>query len=162
MNRINLAIVSGGFDPIHVGHVRMIREASLYGVPVIAILNNDNWLAYKKGFIFMPEKEREEILRHIYGIVDVLLSFHGPSPTDTSVSKELEYLRNKYTAKLGYNPMFCNGGDRKLGCIPTAEEKICQELGIDMCYNVGGEKIQSSSWLVEKAKGACRTIVEVK
>jgi D-beta-D-heptose 7-phosphate kinase/D-beta-D-heptose 1-phosphate adenosyltransferase len=158
----NISIVSGGFDPPHVGHGRLIWNAGLYNIPVVIILNNDNWLMAKKGFIFMPQEEREELLRYFTGVKEVLLSFHEPNPTDTSVVNELLFLRNKYSAKLGWNPAFCNGGDRKKGCLPTAEERICQELNIKMLYNVGGEKVQSSSELVEKAKGRSRTVLELE
>ena len=139
---MNIVCVSGGFDPVHVGHVRMIREAAQYG-ELIIILNNDNWLLAKKGFVFMPEEERKEILLAIDGVYQVMISYHGPCTDDMSVATELRLL---------HPDIFCNGGDRKEGCLPTAEERVCKELGIEMRYNVGGEKIQSSSELVSKAK----------
>ena len=63
--------VSGGFDPIHVGHVRMIQEAAMHG-DVIVIANSDDWLMRKKGYVFMPYEERQEILYSIKGVVDVV------------------------------------------------------------------------------------------
>ena len=54
--------VSGGFDPIHIGHVRMFERAKALGDELVVILNNDNWLKKKKGFAFMPEKERKEVI----------------------------------------------------------------------------------------------------
>ena len=57
-------MVSGGFDPIHIGHVRMIREASKYG-EVIVVANSDEWLFRKKGYVFMKWEERAEIIKAI-------------------------------------------------------------------------------------------------
>jgi len=73
MNRTayDTVMVSGGFDPIHVGHVRMIREAAQYG-EVIVVANSDDWLFRKKGYNFMGFKERKEILMAIKGVIEVL------------------------------------------------------------------------------------------
>lgn len=145
-----IVCVSGGFDPIHIGHVRMIQEAAKYG-EVVVILNNDNWLRAKKGFVFMPEVERMEIVAALKGVSKVILTGHEEFPKDHSVCFELEYLRPD---------IFCNGGDRKEGCIPTAEEEVCKRLGIQMLFNVGGGKIQSSSELVRRSNET-RTVLEV-
>ena len=140
--------ISGGFDPLHLGHAFLIKEAAMYG-DVVVILNNNDWLMAKKGFVFMDELERQGILICMKGVVEVLRTFHEPNPKDMSVARELRILRPD---------IFCQGGDRKEGCIPTIEEEVCKELGIQIIYNVGGEKIQSSS---ELAKG-CRQILEGK
>src|SRR3989344_4310356 len=63
-NKIVVA-VSGGFDPVHVGHVRLFQEAKKLGDELVVILNNDHWLRSKKGFVFMPERERKELLEAI-------------------------------------------------------------------------------------------------
>lgn len=146
-----LVAISGGMDCLHVGHVRLIQAAAELG-DVIVILNNDNWLMKKKGFVFMPQEERAEIVVALKGVKDVIITSHDKECKDMSVAKELAQLKPD---------IFCNGGDRKEGCVPTAEEEVCKELGIEMRYNVGGEKIQSSSWLVERAKGTQRTILEI-
>ncbi len=133
--------ISGGFDPIHIGHVRMILEAAKLGDKLIVIVNNDNWLRAKKGFVFMPENERKELIEAIRGVSAVVISSHPKLIKDPSVAKELKKLRPD---------IFANGGDRKAGNTPESE--ICRKLGIKMLYNVGkGGKIQSSSWLVEKS-----------
>jgi len=143
-----IVAVSGGFDCLHAGHVRMIQEAATYG-DVIVILNNDNWLKAKKGYVFMPEQERAEILAALRGVKGVIISYHKSDPIDMSVSRELWDL----------NPhIFCNGGDRTNKNTP--EKAVCEKLDIEMKWNVGGNKIQSSSWLVEKANGACRKVIE--
>ena len=129
-----LVAVSGGFDPVHVGHVRMIAEAANHG-DVIVIANSDAWLMRKKGYIFMTWEERQEILYNFKGVVDVLEA----KDDDGSVCETLRHLKPD---------IFANGGDRK--DINTPEVALCQELGIEMLWNMGGEKIQSSSELVAK------------
>jgi D-beta-D-heptose 7-phosphate kinase/D-beta-D-heptose 1-phosphate adenosyltransferase len=130
--------VSGGFDPIHKGHVRMIREAAKHG-DVVVILNSDDWLMRKKGYKFMDFEERSYIAGSIKGVVMTT----GVDDTDGTVCEAL--MRVKPHA-------FANGGDRKTNNTP--EMDVCDELGIEMLWNIGGGKEQSSSELVSKAKEA--------
>ena len=127
--------MSGGFDPVHVGHVRMIQEAARLG-DVIVITNSDAWLMRKKGYVFMSYDERQEVLYAFKGVVDVVEA----KDDDGSVCKTLEKIRPD---------IFANGGDRKNNNTP--EVSLCQKLGIELVWNVGGDKIQSSSELVDKA-----------
>jgi D-beta-D-heptose 7-phosphate kinase/D-beta-D-heptose 1-phosphate adenosyltransferase len=130
--------VSGGFDPLHVGHVRLFRDAKEFGDRLVVILNNDNWLMIKKGFVFMPEAEREELIRALACVDDVFLTSHEPGTTDISVCDALRVVQPD---------VFANGGDRKLDNIP--EVAVCQEIGCRTVFNVGRDgKVQSSSWLV--------------
>lgn len=135
--------VSGGFDPIHIGHLRMFQEARALGDRLVVILNNDNWLMAKKGFAFMPEQERAEIIAAFPFVDEVLITSHGVDDSDRSICRELETLKPD---------IFANGGDRKgEGDIPEAE--VCRRLGIEMVFNVGkGGKVQSSSWLTDKLR----------
>ena len=73
MNEIESVAVSGGFDPIHVGHLRMFKEASELAPKLIVIVNNDNFLIEKKGYVFMPSTERLEIIEG-FGVVDRIMS----------------------------------------------------------------------------------------
>ncbi|MEK7087057.1 MAG: adenylyltransferase/cytidyltransferase family protein [Patescibacteria group bacterium] len=131
--------VSGGFDPIHVGHARMFKEARKLGDKLVVILNNDNWLQKKKGHAFMPQEERAELIGHIKWVDEVIITNHAPMTEDMSVCEELRALRPH---------IFANGGDRFADNIP--EVVLCRELGIETIFNVGdGGKIQSSSWLLE-------------
>ena len=131
--------VSGGFDPIHVGHVRMILDAATHG-DVVVILNSDEWLKEKKGYAFMSWEERAEIIRSIRGVVNVV------STSDDYDGTVCNTLRNlKKDIDLDY---FANGGDRILSNTP--EMQVCEELNIGLLWNVGGGKIQSSSTLVNK------------
>jgi len=131
-NKKKTICVSGGFDPVHIGHLRMMQEASKYG-DVIAIVNSDKWLMRKKGYIFMPFKERCEIIKGFRGVA----STSYVNDKDNTVCEALRRLKPDY---------FANGGDRKTDNTP--EMDVCNELGIEMLWNVGGGKIQSSSALV--------------
>ena len=139
--------VSGGMDPIHIGHVRMILDAARYG-DVIVILNSDDWLINKKGYCFMPWEERAEIIRAIKG---VRLVVPTQEEEDTSVCNTLRFLKSEHDLTF-----FANGGDRIETTTP--EMKACEELGIEMLWNVGGGKIQSSSTLVNKTTWGKRRI----
>jgi cytidyltransferase-like protein len=129
-----IVCVSGGFDPIHIGHVRMIRDASRFG-KVIVIANSDEWLVRKKGYAFMPYEERQEILYSIKGVVDVVEA----QDDDNTVCETLRHL---------HPHIFANGGDR--GDRNTPEMDVCKELDIQMIWGMGGnDKPQSSSWLID-------------
>ena len=131
-----LVLVSGGFDPIHVGHVRMIEGAARPGGVVVA-LNSDEWLMRKKGYVFMPWKERAEIILNLKNV----LSVEPVDDSDETVCKALTRIRPD---------IFANGGDRKLENTPEIE--LCEKLNIELLWNVGGGKIQSSSDLVDRQK----------
>lgn len=135
-------VVSGGFDPVHIGHVRMFQEAKKLGDELVVILNNDHWLQKKKGGAFMSQAERKEILEAIKGVDRVVFTKHPQNPSDMSVCLELREIQPH---------IFANGGDRKPDGDPVPEVALCEELGIEMIYNVGhGGKVQSSSWLLKK------------
>ncbi len=128
-------MVSGGFDPPHIGHIRMFKEASKWGKVIVA-LNSDEWLMRKKGYVFMTLKERLVISTE-FASVDYVMSFDDTdAPTcDAIVSMKPD--------------AFANGGDRKKDNTPEME--MCDELGIQMLWGIGGkDKPQSSSWLVNK------------
>jgi len=128
--------LSGGFDPIHKGHIRMIEEAAAYG-DVVVILNSDEWLMHKKGYVFMPWSDRAEVLNALRGVSKVITV----DDTDGTVCRALELLRPDY---------FGNGGDRTDQNTP--EKQLCQELNIEMIWGLGGGKIQSSSSLIKGVK----------
>jgi cytidyltransferase-like protein len=139
-----IVAVSGGFDPLHIGHVRMFQEAKKLGDHLVVILNNDNWLRTKKGFSFMPETERKEIIEAIHCVDEVIITSHELDDMDRSVCRELSKIRPH---------VFANGGDRKPDGDPVPEVMLCQELGVELIYNIGaGGKVQSSSWLVDAAR----------
>ena len=130
-------MVSGGFDPVHAGHIRMIRHAAQYG-DVIVIANSDDWLFRKKGFIFMEWERRVEILNAIKGVVLV----DSVDDSDGTVCEAIRRLKPTY---------FANGGDR--GRSNTPEQSVCEELDIELLWGIGGEeKIDSSSDLAKKVR----------
>ncbi len=136
-----VVMVSGGFDPVHIGHVRYIQEAKALGDYLVVVLNNDNWLRMKKGKEFMGEVERKEILEAITGVDEVVISSHTKNTKDPSVCEEIKKIKPH---------IFANGGDRKPSWDPVPEVSICKELGIKMVYNIGrGGKVCSSSELVK-------------
>ena len=130
-------MVSGGFDPVHAGHIRMIRHAAKYG-DVIVIANSDDWLFRKKGFVFMEFERRIEILNAIKGVVLV----DSVDDADGTVCKAIRRLKPTY---------FANGGDR--GRTNTPEQAVCEEIGVKLLWGIGGdEKLQSSSELTKKGR----------
>ena len=138
-----IVMVSGGFDPVHIGHVRMFEEAKKLGDELVVVLNNDHWLRFKKGFAFMPETDRKEIIESFRPVDRVIITSHAPETDDITVCHELELIRPH---------VFANGGDRKEN-VPVPEYEVFKRLGIEMVFNIGhGGKVRSSSELVKKAK----------
>ncbi len=119
--------ISGGFDPIHPGHIAMIERAAKYG-EVHIIVNSDDWLVRKKGFFFQPWEDRKKILEaytpHIHAVDD----------SDGTVCEALRRIRPTY---------FGNGGDRTNKNTPELD--VCAELGIEPVFELGGGKYSSSS-----------------
>ena len=135
-------IVSGGFDPIHEGHIAMIVDSAKRSDGVIVLVNSDEWLCRKKGKNFYTFNTRRVILENIKGVIDVL-SFDD---TDNSACDGIRKARAKYPdAEL----VFANGGDRTKDNIP--ETSVCNECGVTVVFGVGGEnKANSSSWILNK------------
>ena len=132
--------VSGGFDPLHIGHLQMIKEAKELGDKLVVILNNDNWLKKKKGYVFIPQEQRKAILEAIRWVDEVVLTSHPENTEDMSVSKELEKIKPD---------IFANGGDRTRKNIPEVE--VCRKINCKMIFNIGKDgKIESSSWLLNR------------
>ena len=138
--RKSVIVLSGGFDPIHKGHLRMFREASWMGHQVIIGLNSDLWLTRKKGKPFMEFDERKEIIEG-FKYVNQVIPFNDDDDTACNVIAKVV---NMYSSD--YQIYFANGGDRGKGNVP--EIPLCMELDVAMLWGVGGGKIQSSSWLI--------------
>ncbi|MDP2934364.1 MAG: adenylyltransferase/cytidyltransferase family protein [bacterium] len=135
--KLKIVAVSGGYDPVHIGHIREFKAAKKLGDRLYAILNSDGFLKRKKGFVFMPFKERKEVLESIKYIDKVIPCIDK----DQSVCKTLAKLKPD---------IFSKGGDKTLGNIPEA--KVCKKYNIKMVFGVGGGKVQSSSALTKKLK----------
>ena len=138
MNKI--VLVSGGFDPIHSGHISLIRNASRYG-DVVVLLNSDSWLKRKKGREFLPFNEREIIMNSIKNVIDVL-SFNDDDSTC------IDGIRKAISKYSNYDLRFANGGDRNKNNIPE-QTKFISHKNIEFAFGVGGNiKINSSSWIL--------------
>jgi cytidyltransferase-like protein len=131
----NIVCVSGYFDPIHVGHIEYFKKSKQIGTKLMVIVNNDEQAILKKGKPFMPCDERMEIIREL-SCVDIVVK---SIDTDRTVCQTLATVEPK-------PQFFCNGGDQNNNTIP--EGPICEEIGIELRDGFG-EKIQSSSWLIE-------------
>ena len=127
-------VVSGYFDPLHVGHLEYIQLSRKLGDKLIVILNNDDQALLKKPKIFMPMEERRKILLALQDVDEVYISIDD----DESVCKSLQAVAPD---------IFANGGDRHSGESP--ETPICNELGIKLVDGLG-QKIQTSSKLIKK------------
>ena len=131
-----IIVVSGGFDPLHSGHINMFKQANELG-PVWLLLNTDEWLQKKKGYNFLSYKEREIILTSNRFIDRVI---KAKDNDDTVVNNLKEFVKN------GLEFVFANGGDR----IPpsTPEMAYWFEHNIPMLFNIGGVKTESSSKII--------------
>ena len=137
----NIVLVSGGFDPIHSGHIKLIKEASNYG-DIIILLNSDKWLQNKKGKEFLPFDEREIILASIKNVIDVM-------PCGNEDKTCIDGIK---AAMLRYNDsklFFAKGGDRNSNTTP--EKLFCDQNNIKTLSGIGGDnKSNSSSWILKK------------
>ena len=136
---MKIVVVSGGFDPIHSGHIAYLEEAKKLGDKLIVALNSDDWLIKKKGKFFMPFAEREIILKNLKPVDDVI-SFEDDELG--SCKDALNKTKLKYPDE---EILFCNGGDRNKENIPEMEVS-----DVTFHFEVGGEdKKNSSSWILK-------------
>lgn len=135
-------IVSGGFDPIHEGHIEMIKISATNSDGVIVLVNSDDWLIRKKGKNFYDIKTRLAILENIKGVIDVL-EFDD---ADNTACDGIKKVRAKYPDA---HLVFANGGDRDKNNIP--ETSVCQKYRVDLAFGIGGDnKANSSSWILNR------------
>jgi len=122
---------SGGFDPLHSGHIEYLEKAKELGDKLVVIINNDDFLLRKKGYIFMPFNERVKIISSLRFVDEVMVSIDE----DQTVCKSLQLLKPD---------IFAKGPDWTEETIP--EKELCKSLGIKVVENVG-EKIYSSKFI---------------
>ena len=140
-----VVITSGYFNPLHIGHINLISVAKKLGDILVVIVNNDEQVKLKGSVSFMPEKERLEIMGALKYVDEVFLSID----TDTEWQHNtLNFLAKKYK---GNEIIFAKGGDRNFDNLPESEKKVCQEFDIKVVNKVGGAKVQSSSWLLDRS-----------
>lgn len=128
-----LVVTSGYFDPLHEGHLELFSRAKKLGTKLVVIVNNDRQARQKKGFSFMTEKERLEIVKSLKMVDRAVLAVDK----DRTVCETLKLLKPD---------IFAKGGDSTLENVP--EKEICDKFGIRLAMGLG-DKIQSSSWLIK-------------
>ena len=133
-----IVAVSGYFNPVHKGHIRLFKEAKKLGDELVVILNNDNQVKLKGSVPFMNQRERSEVVSALECVDSVFLSIDK----DRTICESLKVIEPH---------IFANGGDRR-NTKEIPESKVCKELGIKMVFKVGGRKIQSSSSLIKNIK----------
>jgi len=138
---MKIVIATGGFDPIHSGHIAYLNAARKLGDSLMVGLNSDAWLERKKGRAFMPFLEREHILMNIKAVDSV----YGFDDRDGSACQLLAWVKEQFPyAEI----VFANGGDRTKENIPEMSVD-----GVEFVFGVGGEdKANSSSWILEDWK----------
>jgi cytidyltransferase-like protein len=138
---MKIVIVTGGFDPIHSGHIALLKEAKNLGHALAVGLNSDEWLRRKKGHEFMPWSERSAIIENLK-MVDVVFSFDD---SDGSAIDAIKRVKEVYPED---ELIFANGGDRTKDNIP---EMIFED--VEFVFGIGGEdKKNSSSWILDEWK----------
>ena len=144
--KYDYALVSGGFDHVHVGHLRMFKDAKKLSNKVIVLLNNDDWLIKKKGKPFMNQNQRKEILEEFNSITKVIIQRSSEKSSSSAIEEFVKKNPNKSIC-------YCNGGDRS-NIDNIRESEICKKLKVNLEFGIGGEnKIESSSNLTKNYLG---------
>jgi len=138
-----IVLVTGGFDPIHSGHIAYFEEAKKLGDILVVGVNSDEWLTRKKGAPFMPLLERTNIVRNLR-MVDFVIDFNDK---DGSAKHAIQMVRQSYPRD---QIIFANGGDRTTDNIP---EMDIEDANVKFAFGIGGfNKANSSSWILEEWK----------
>lgn len=141
-----IIITSGFFNPLHIGHINLIRESKKLGDFLVVIVNNDEQVKLKGSTPFMTEQERIEIIKALKYADDVMLAVDSfVDGKEVPIPKSLELVVKKYPGTY----IFAKGGDRNFDNIPQSEKEVCLKLHIKVISNVGGSKVQSSSGLIK-------------
>ena len=149
---INAILVTGGFDPLHSGHIKLLKEAHKLNHNVIVGLNSDEWLSRKKGKPFMPYNERKVILEEL-NCVNKVISFND---NDNSANDAIHQCLNNYNTIA-----FANGGDRQEDNTPELNT-FENDDRVLFVWGVGGNnKMNSSSWILENYFNRQRKILGI-
>ncbi len=148
-NGKKIVITSGYFNPLHLGHIHLFKEAKALGDFLVVIVNNDEQVKLKGSVPFMSEKERMEIVAALKYVDEVFLAIDSfADGKEVPIPDSLQAVAQKYSGEL----IFAKGGDRSIDNIPESEKRACLDLNIKVVSNVGGGKVQSSSWLISNSK----------
>ena len=138
----NVVLVTGGFDPIHGGHIQYFKDAKKLGDKLIVGLNSDHWLSRKKGKPFMDLENRASIIQNLK-MVDEVIMYNDEDDTSCHAIEQVLHTHDKV--------IFANGGDRIISNIPEYDT-FKENKRVKFVCNVGGDKTESSSWLLDKWK----------
>lgn len=138
MKKYDYALVSGGFDPVHIGHVQMFKEAGKLADKVVVLLNSDDWLVRKKGKAFMDAGHRKSILEELECVHKVIVQTSDND--DSSSTAIMNFAIQNAQSKI----CFCNGGDRKDNKT-IRESKTCGAYNVHLEFGIGGDYKASSS-----------------
>lgn len=130
--------VAGGWDPLHIGHVRHIEEASKLGNWLVVLVSSDEDMVRKKGIAFMPLSERVEILKALRWVDEVIVTIDK----DGTMAETLKMVKPD---------IFAKGGDRSPDNMPANEIEACKAIGCEIVYGIG-KRLQSSSALLKRAQ----------
>ena len=149
---MRVVVISGFFNPLHIGHIDYISAARNLGDFLIVIVNSDEQVETKGSIPFMNEDDRLNIITNIKGVDRAVLAIDKDSSVCQTIREEFKRLQNDPFFE---EMIFANGGVRKQGGVP--EDILEEELGVRMFYNTGGDKVQSSSELIKKTEFFLKT-----
>ena len=144
---MRVVVISGFFNPLHIGHIDYISAARNLGDFLSVIVNSDKQVGIKGSVPFMSQDDRLTIIRNIKGVDRAVIAIDEDGSVCQTIREEFKRLQNDPFFE---DMVFANGGDRKKGGV--TEDVLEEEFGIKMIYNAGGEKTQSSSKLIKKAE----------
>ena len=137
-----IVLVTGGFDPLHTGHIAYFKSAKEKGDELWVGLNSDNWLMKKKGKPFMPINERKEIIKNLVMVDKVIVFDDKDNSSNDAILKALKFCSSKEQI------IFANGGDRNKNNIPEVKQ-YKNNPNIKFIFGVGGNKKNSSSKILK-------------
>jgi cytidyltransferase-like protein len=143
MQHYDIMVLSGGFDPLHVGHIRLLQHARDMASLVVVGINSDAWIRRNRGHVQTSFEDRCQIVAAIRGVTSAV-GFDDAD--DTAVGLIKMVCRLSPGAKIAFG----NGGDRTSTNVPEVD--ICNELGVDLVWGVGGDRVESSSGVIENAE----------
>lgn len=139
-----LVIVSGYFNPVHKGHIEYLKRSKELGDFLYVIVNNDYQRELKGSKPFMLDEERKIVIESIKYVDKAMVAID----TEKTVNESIKFIMNEIGSEFQRH-IFANGGDQNRNTV--GETKLCEELGIELADGLG-DKIQSSSWLLNANK----------